>query len=228
MTKTLIFCTAYSASSNSWIERYAKWLSYYENRAGINYDQILIIDDGSPSFPTINDINIVDRLNDGYEDRKKVLFHFKNNLGRPESLIYPGWYRSFAFAAIWAKRYGFDKVVHIESDAYVLTRKLANFINELDSGWTTLWCPRSSFPETCIQVIGSDSLNSFFDFAQMSYENFSGTCIETLLWRGDLKRFTNVCQEFEGDRYSQYPQDVPPSADYACQCPDNWLPSGEL
>jgi len=227
--KTLLFATCHSNSYSTWIERYKKYLDFYSDSRWINYDQIILVDDGSSTFPSLSDVTIFNELSERCTKYEKIMYHFRENLGRPHSLDYPGWFRSFTFGAIWAKRFSFDKVVHIESDTYILSRKLTDYINSLESGWNTLWCPRSSFPETCIQVICKDQLDSFFELSQMDYRhNFYGVekneCIETMLWRGPLKRFTNVCKDFVGDRYSEDDNNVPEGADYVCQAPSNWIP----
>src|SRR5689334_14899196 len=48
---------------------------------------------------------------------------------------------------------GYKKIIMIDSDCFVLSQKLAEFIKKLDSGWTTLWCKRWNFPEASFQVI---------------------------------------------------------------------------
>ena len=57
-----------------------------------------------------------------------VLFHFKNNLGRPSVYDYPGWFRSFTFVATYAQAYQFEKIVHIESDPYLYILEGTNIV----------------------------------------------------------------------------------------------------
>lgn len=214
--KTLLFCTSYAATAQQWSGRYRKWLNFFL-RSELYRDQILIIDDGSPTVPTWRGVGYFEVLPDAQPSEKTVLFHFRENLGRPAILDYPGWFRSFVFAAEYARKYGFNKIVHIESDCFLYSPRIVEFVNNLALGWVAFWCPRWSFPETCIQVVCADQLSNYLALGALQYsESFCGKTIETLL------PFTHVRKDFIGDRYGEYLQWVPEDADYACQIPDEW------
>ena len=214
--KTLLFCTSYADTPHRWQSRYRKWLDYV-SRSAIARDQVLLVDDGSASLPEWRGLAILRELPDKAPADKTVLFHFADNLGRPALLNYPGWFRSFALAAEYARKFGFDKIVHIESDSYVYSDRLVRFINGLSSGWTTFWCPSQGFPETCIQVVCADRLEDYLALSHVSYAaELANRAIETLL------PFTDVRKDFIGDRYGEIVQWLPEDADYGCQIPDDW------
>jgi len=214
--KTLLFCTSYAGDPQTWDARYRRWLDFF-SKSPVAKDQILIVDDGSPKLPSWRGLKVLRELPDRQPAEKAVLYHFDDNLGRSHVVDYPGWFRSFTFAAVYARKYGFDKVVHVESDSFVFSRRIVDYINECDSGWTTFWCPRWGFPESCIQVIGKDQLDAYAALAAVPYATqLAGKPIEMVL------PFTQVRKDFVGDRYGEYLAWLPDKIDYGCQIPEDW------
>lgn len=214
--KTLLFCTGYASTTDAWEARYRKWFDFFA-KSRLHWDQRLIVDDGSPALPTWRGLRILNELPQRQPAEKVVFYHFENNLGRPGVVDYPGWFRSFAFAAVYALKYGFTKVVHVESDSFIYSRRLCDYINGLSQGWVAFWCPRWGFPETCIQVICEDQLANYARLAEISYATeLAGRPVEYLL------PFTLVNKDFVGDRYGEYMPWLPEGADYGCQIPDEW------
>jgi hypothetical protein len=211
--KTLLFCTTWSDSADLWRLRYGKWLAHVGN-SGLAYTQALLVDDGSPVLPQIEDLEVVaaERLPHDRPSRPVVLAHFSNRLGRPSTLDYPGWWRSFFFAAQYAAKYFFDKIIHVEADAFVLSDSLIHYLNSIESGWTALWSPYHGLPETCIQVIGRDQIPRCLGMGKEPYaQNHAGRLAETIL------PFTLVESCFKGDRYGEYRTELPLDADWASQ-----------
>ena len=115
--KTLVFCTAYTENVGEWDRRYTRWVRAVA-QSGLAYDQILIVDDGSAALPGWSNVDfmtenggmpIVEQTN---RDRP-IFYHFKERWGRADVWDFPGWHRSFAFAAAFAHANGFDKVIHL-------------------------------------------------------------------------------------------------------------------
>jgi hypothetical protein len=212
--KSLVFCTSWADNKDAWVFRYGKWLQHIRN-SSLHRDQILLVDDGSPLMPCFEGVTLLDAdaLPSECPDAPVVLVRFGEHLGRRSVLDYPGWYRSFMFVAGYATRYGFDKIVHIESDTYILSQALLDHINSLQHGWTAFWSPRWNLPETCIQVICADHLPRYREVATRPYGSFTGNPIERLL------PFTHVEKGFKGDRYGEFRSDLPLDADYSSQVP---------
>ena len=196
--KSIIFCTSFIKDSNSWENRYQRWLDYYEN-IPINAVKKIMIDDGSPFLPPEKIISTISHHDDlSLHDEKNLIIRFNDNLGRKTVSDYPGWWRSFLHSIDVAKALGIDKIIHIESDAYILTPKLVNFINETQSGWHVLWTQRYQFPETAIQVICRDQFENFQKFKDDHLESGFTDIAERLL------PFTSINRQFKGDRYSEF------------------------
>jgi hypothetical protein len=224
--RTLIFCTAWSASSQQWELRYRPWLDH-ARASGIAYDLLLIIDDASQRLPSWIDCPIKN-ASDGEIHGREALVTFDTHLGRAGSEDSPGWYRSFAYALSYATKHGFDKVIHVESDAALISQRAIARMNLFAEGWLSLWTPRYNFPEMAIQVIAGTSLGQAQVLFSEDYGWLRGTSHEWAM------PFTEVDKSLQGDRYGEAQVAVPLDADFATQidllpvsCERWWLvPSG--
>ncbi|MGK5026297.1 hypothetical protein [Janthinobacterium sp. RB2R34] len=195
--KSILFCTSYIRNEQAWQERYQRWLDYYED-GPIAASKKIMIDDGSPYLPPpdlIKTVPFTAPLSLFNDD--KVIVRFDNNLGRQSMSVYPGWWRSFLHSVTLARELGADKIIHIESDAYILSPRLADFINGIESGWHVMWSECYRFPETAIQVVCSDQFEIFEQFKARQPDLNYGDLAENLL------PFTSVNRQFKGDRYSE-------------------------
>ncbi|MBV9860407.1 MAG: hypothetical protein JO038_09940 [Alphaproteobacteria bacterium] len=232
--RTLLFCTSFALCGDIWTGRYRRWLEGIR-RGGLEYDQILLVDDCSPvAPPNWSGLVIVPADGAPAPHADLVMARFDTHLGKREGGGYStslGWFRSFGYAAEYARAGGFDRIVHIESDTFVLSRRLEIFLNRVGAGWTALWCPRHGFPEDNIQVIAGRSIDDCLAFFGRPYADFSAAEIEKQY------PFTDIGIEFVGDRYGEYRLDVPVNADFVAQALDYpeipeqyfwWLPRHSL
>lgn len=195
--KSIIFCTSFIKDAESWQSRYQRWLDYYETMP-INAIRKIMIDDGSPYLPSEKIINTVHHSSPlSLHNDTNLIIRFDDNLGRQSGSAYPGWWRSFLHSINIANELAVDKIIHIESDAYILTPRLVDFINEIESGWHVLWSPRYKFPETAIQIICRDQFEVFEKFKNNNPSLSFSDIAERLL------PFTAIHQQFKGDRYSE-------------------------
>jgi hypothetical protein len=196
--KSFIFCTSYIKDRDAWADRYQKWLNYYE-KMPIVAEKKIMIDDGSPFSPPREEIEAIHHSdNIAEKSGKNLLVRFDDNLGRQSLSAYPGWWRSFLHSLEIAEKLGAEKIIHIESDAYILSQRLVDFINRADAGWHVLWAQRYGLPETAIQVICRDQFPAFEQFRNGSNELIGQDIAERLL------PFTSVDKRFKGDRYSEF------------------------
>ena len=72
-----------------------------------------------------------------------------------------------------AETYGFSKIVHIESDAFLISNRVMNYINNLERGWVAHGLINAIFPESSIQVICNDQFDSFNNFISCGYQELS-------------------------------------------------------
>ena len=196
--KSILFCTSYIKDQQAWDSRYQRWLDYYQN-GPIKALKKIMIDDGSPFLPSHKIIKTIPvNMPLTPNEDEKLIIRFDDNLGRKSTSDYPGWWRSFLHSISIANELDADKIIHIESDAYILTPRLADYINEIKSGWHVLWSPHYQFPETAIQVICRDQFDIFGQI-KTDYPNFTFPDIAE-----KVLPFTNINREFKGDRYSEF------------------------
>jgi hypothetical protein len=195
--KSIIFCTSYIRDADAWETRYQRWLDYYQDFP-LDVVKRIMIDDGSPYLPPAEIIRTVPHSAPlaSLED-KNLIIRFDDNLGRQSIKDYPGWWRSFLHSVEVARELGADKIIHIESDAYILSPRLRDFIDQTSSGWHVLWTQHNNFPETAIQVICRDQFEIFEDFKRKNPTLHFPDMAEHML------PFTAVNKEFKGDRYSE-------------------------
>lgn len=211
---TFLFCTHFAECEGA-SRRWIRWLDYYKPRMGpLGVDRIFLIDDGSELKNIGLDVPVLDAAAQlpHVIPSTVVMFRFPDHLGRHSVFSFPGWWRSFTFCYRIAQVYSFSKIVHIESDAFVLTKRLTSYIHTFNQGWASLWCPRYGRPESVIQVICRDS------FAKLRRYHDAGIglwgeeiCAETSL------PFSVVESGFVGDRYGEYSLAIPTGADFCAQ-----------
>ena len=198
--RVLVFCTAFVSRTGSdyyqWDVRYRIWLEAVR-RLPIRVDQILFVDDGSDTSPSWEDLQVIEEGESYKTDAPVVFFKFGNNLGRKAFSDFPGWVRSFFFAAKFASANEFDKVIHLESDAFLISAGACRYVDGLRDGWTAFWCPRHNRPESGIQVIAGNELATYQAWSERPVESFTDCVIETTL------PFTRIAHALRGDRYGE-------------------------
>jgi hypothetical protein len=208
---TLVFCTSHIADRQAWTSRYQRWL---EHHAALPFGRALLcmIDDASPYRPDAQVLQVADAGAPlPAAPASPLMVRFPTRLGRSAVDDYPGWWRSFLFSVVVARHYGCRKIVHVESDAYVLSRRMLDFINARASGWTAFWCPRWNFPETGIQVICADRFDQMRGMWDAGWARHAGKYAERVL------PFTDVVRDPHGNRYGEFRTRIPGFADFAMQ-----------
>ena len=210
MSSALVFCTSYFRNRTDWELRYKRWLDHH--RRVFPKEPLVIINDGSAYLPDESGISINSRVEDFEVGDLASIFHFQNRLGRLSTQNFPGWFRNFTFSIVIAKRLNLKKIVHIESDAFILSKGALDFINDTSSGWTAFWCPRWKFPESAFQIICEDNFHSLEQVRSSSFETeYANRIIENSL------PFTRVDRSLYGNRYGEFRRKVPSYADFAVQ-----------
>lgn len=231
---SLLFCTSYMRDGDAWANRYARWVEHHQ-RHDLGARQIFLIDDASPFVPPLPSLEAERQL--VLATHRVQVLRFPSRLGRAGRFSYPGWWRSFTHSVKLARALGAHKLIHVESDAFVLSPRLRSYIESLERGWTVLWTELHQIPETAIQVICRDQYDALASFGDGRWQSHEGVAAETVL------PFTQVVKHFKGDRYSEMKCDrgllrsrkfdglfmrhwdrfwhpVPPDADFVTQVED--------
>lgn len=201
MENTFMFCTSFV---NNGVDlhsasRYNRWANFYlpllEN---LEVSHLFLIDDGGKDniTPAANILQGVlpDTLTDAIN-----IYRFDATLGRNDLVDFPGWWRSFLFAIDIARKYGFRKMVHIESDFFMLSARLRNFVRDTNTGWTGLYSPHYNFPEPAFQIICEDAFEAF----DALKDTVQGAGYHATEFAEGMIPFTAVRRDFIGDRLGE-------------------------
>lgn len=169
---TLLYCTCYVYDQKS-LERFKLWIEYYQEKMSkLGATHLCLIDDGSTTFwlEKLGEITEIQEtqielqdINNKFPNKSQTeyivelkeglnIIRFREHLGKVHTsyhhnALFPGWWRSFAFGVELARRYNFDKFIFLESDYFIVTDKLFNFIKETN-GLNSLWEPKSHYAES--------------------------------------------------------------------------------
>ncbi|MBK6393940.1 MAG: hypothetical protein IPF73_03995 [Betaproteobacteria bacterium] len=142
---------------------------------------------------------------------RAFFYRFATREGRIGLTGHRGWWRSFLFSLEIARAYGFERIVHVESDAFLLSRRIVDRINATTDGWTAFWCPQYGVPEPALQVIAHDQFDAMAAVAARGLDALTEALAELTI------PFTRVEQGYAGNRYGETRGRIPGYADYACQ-----------
>lgn len=222
--KTLIFATGHAPNKIEWTTKFNFWINDIK-RSGLKYNQLLIVDDHSPEISQLENSIILQEPQTIEQElhQEALIYRFAERLGRPALFDQPGWYRSFVWAGWYAHKFNFQRVIHIEADAAIISQSLVDYCNNYKEGWETLWCPLHQIAETAIQLIaGSDCIEAFSLYKHLDYNsNFRGRQPDPREGIGSYLPYS-VNKKFIGDRYSEFRNSVPRNVDYACQLDNNF------
>jgi len=229
--KTFIFCTSYFDSEADYKHRYAKWAAYYSNVELRKDKPILMIDDGSDLSLIDEEHFAVIKAGDLTKDTKLEtervnLISFDERAPLHENgqaANSAGWWRSFLFSLEIAEKLNFEKIIHVESDLYLISHKIRKFIDDLEEGWTSFVCNKYHWPESSLQVICKDQFKEFQEFGK-DLEELGLTKIDSM--RGpaeNLIPFSSVMVGFNGSRYGEALTNQMPGMDYFAQCRNNTI-----
>ena len=220
--KTMMFCTSFIGEELH-LKRYQRYLKYYIPKMDqLGVDKIVLIDDGSP-FEWLVRLGVP--IYDAAKLPKSIeanvcVFRFADNLGRPVLTIIPGWWRSFSFASVIGARYNLDKLVHIESDAYILTDRMLDWIKQTNNEWSSPYTWRYWYAETAIQIIPRKSIPILYQFWKAGKEFWYKNFLSNIQYIPELiLPIQNVNKtDFKGDRWGEdwWAEDIPENADFVC------------
>lgn len=186
--KTLLFTPSYLEKGR--LDRNLKWLDYYNKLKGrLKFDEILLVDNASSKQNK-------DILKLKYPEVK--LIECEVFIDRKPPHQYGYWYSAFGKAAKYALDNSFDKIVHLDSDVFIFSDRIVDYINNFQLGWVSQWCNIHNFPESTFQLIGSDQIKNMYehmtrDFLAYYPQEMAETHIP----------FTYVEKRFIGDRFPE-------------------------
>lgn len=213
MSKTLLFAPLFIDNQERYI-RNIQWLNYVISiKQHLNFNEIYYVDN-------VSDPNLYEKFNDNipttYPFFPITISEHKVRLERRSHLMYPYWYYAFGNALKYAIDNNFDKVLHLDTDFYLLNSNICDYINNIDKGWNTFWCSKHNFPEATFQLICQDKLEEAHEFYTRDFLAFyPDKPAETEI------PFTNIIKEFKGDRFGEDNLEQTLDVDWYAQKPNN-------
>ena len=215
--KTAIICTMWL--DGEYIPKTHKFIKYYMSedvQRELGNPDIWMIDNASDSYALDNlhyKFPIGDEecsaMQSGFW--KTFIKKYYKHYTRTAHLEYPYCWRALYFARDLFQEYDYDKVIFMNNDSFIVSKKMMNFVRDLDgSVYWTPWCPIHNFPECEIQVI-TKSHRGFWNMTATPYIEHNGEHMETII----PAIYDN---QFNGDRWAEYGMDqIPEDADYSTQ-----------
>jgi len=202
--KTLLFCTSLFDSDNT--DKYESWWHYYSNKFS-NCDK-LIINDGKIDDLTFLKLQSWEKF--GFNPNINLKL-FDSKLGKDNEKHW-GWYRSFRYALMYGVSNNYDKIIHVEADAVIVSDRLINYLNNQNNGWWCLFSKHYGFKESAIQVVNRDAFNLIENLPEMyDFEKIAEWFLP--FWCN---------KSFIGDRYGELGKLPSHKIDYACQWNWDW------
>lgn len=186
-----------------YFKRTQKWLDYHLPK--LKHAYVILIDNAS--HPTH-----IETLKNLYKS-KKIGFQIRTrdeHYARNSHLDYRYLWEPIAQYGKALEYYNADKIIYMENDTFLLSNKAMDVI-EATTGWASPWCNKHNFHETALQVITKDSL-TYKDFMKEDPFRFNGKLEMELALKPYLTTIDLI-----GDRYSEYPKEIPKNSDYATQ-----------
>lgn len=210
--KTALFTNMYLIgncpySSESRMSRALKFMAYYsELKERLGFERIYAtLNGGNPAW--IANLLI-------WYPQIKLIYHPHLERGQFHDYL-PCWRTTHDWRI--AIDDGFEKIICVDDDAFILSRRLIDHVRSLESGWESMWCPRWNFPECGLHVLCKDSFPKYFQYLTIPYSerNKTGSLIENVLPYTPNKEFncdrwgeTRDPQRSGMDAYFQCPVDI--------------------
>ena len=202
------------------LRRNIKWLDYYGpilNDFGV--DHIWLIDNASP-MEELKKLggeiyNLKFDLIEPATTRPYLkILRYEQRFERVRFRVYHYFYRAlFTGIQTLPRQFEYTKAIHIDTDVYVLSKRLAAYIKDSNTGWEAFWCKKYNFAESTFHIICQDSFHIGDKFIADSFpiEKYDDRDAENII------PFTNVSKSFIGDRYGESSLVQAPAMDYYCQ-----------
>jgi hypothetical protein len=205
--KTALFSPSYlvgkDPSGSDRLERTNRWIRYYAKiQTQMGFQNMFLSDDGSPA-------ELLDQL----EDDPWVFEHpHLGKRGNGNGVDY-----DYCWRALWDIRklieLGYQKILTIDTDTFVLNWGLADYIRSLNTGWTAFEIKKYKFPSAELHILCEDAFPRYLEYTNRSFLDKSGVLMER-----DIP-FTNIICTFDVDRYGEDRIPQNPKMDAASKVP---------
>jgi hypothetical protein len=204
-------------------ERTEKWLNYYEPLLiYLGAAEIFFIDDAS-SMESLSKLG-GEIITPNFKQIKQATFRpylkvirFPQRRPRKGIFDYPYYWRGMRLIPKLMRHFKVDKLINNDTDLFLLTPNIVNYIRELNKGWVSFWCPKYNWPESALNILNKDSVTLLSQLSRFSDTRFTNKPAEILL------PFSYVNKNFNGDRFGEDKVPQSPAMDFYAQTPNEVL-----
>lgn len=182
-------------------------------RLFLGHRWIYLIDNGSSK-------ENLDKLKDWSNSFR--MFHCDNIPRGPGPYDYPYCWRALYYIRNLIE-IGYEKIIFIDTDGFILSKRLARYIGDRQSGWVSFWSNTEQFPEASIHVLSDDTFYLFNLYTSHPWETKVGRFMERDLPFTEVNRYFNVGrfgEKWDGKEWSaNLERKQEPDMDYFGQAP---------
>jgi hypothetical protein len=190
-------------SGSDRLARVNRWIVYYSGlQEKLGFQNIFLSDDGSEKAS-------LDQL-------EGDVWVFENrHLGKRNNAN--GVDYDYCWRALWDIRklieIGYKKIITIDTDTFVLSERLFDYIRERSTGWTAFDIEKYHFPSAELHILCEDAFPRFLYYTRGDFMQKNGTLMEK-----DIP-FTHVICGFKVDRFGEERLPQTPDMDAYAQAP---------
>lgn len=207
-----------SAKTEDYRKKTAKFLEYYSQpevleALGLESTKDIWIIDNASKFQEDYLLGEEIRKNQPYTYWNYSWKRYHKYYDRPSHLSYSYCWRALYFGRELFQEYDYDKILHLNNDSFLLSKNIMKHIKNIPNGKAWMpYCPKHNFPECDINVYTKD-FEGYWELTAKPYAFWTGQAMENV-----LKKYKwDVEKNWIGDRWAEYPKDIPPNADFATQ-----------
>lgn len=191
------------------LERNIKYLKYYKPlMSKLGADKIILYDNASD----LGDLSKLVEASGMTLNEDLLINRFAEFLPRKGMFDYPYCWRVMRQSAIDLPEMGYEKIIAIDSDLFILNQKIIDYINNCNKGWTVFWDEVNSFPESAFQIINKDAFEKYRKTADKDVHSWKGSCMEVVL------PYDHIEKGFHGGRFQEREMQPDDTMDYYGQC----------
>lgn len=209
--KTLLFAPLFLDEGERLL-RNTKWIDFImdlKNKGFLHFDEILYVDNASGD----EKLKQFEKHIEQYKNVTITIIKCKTRLSRWSQHAYGFWYSAFGKAAKYAIDNKYEKIIHIDTDVYLLKPRICDYVNNFTTGWLCFFCPMHNYPESTFQLIGKDKFETMYEFMTRDFlEFYPNDLAETRI------PWTHVEKNFVGDRYGERNLQQTPDMEFYGQC----------
>lgn len=183
--------------------RHVRWIRYMDKyiKPRLGYDRIILLDNAS-------DLKFLKKLGATIHSENNeclaigrtdlYVYRFNEHLPRKAMLDYPYFWRFvYKLPKFQGTFYQSDKYYHIDSDNYIQTQELIDYMRNCNSGFVSFWDSMNKFPTSELFILNQNAMPLIIEHSKVGFMNRAGQVAENVL------PFTHKEKKFYGGRLAE-------------------------